>query len=210
VTDVFTSTDRKSHKLDLLWDNDQRFYEGTGDSTQIEYKFPGKSSYSTHVVNDVVSLPKSPGTIFIRMHGAPDGDTSTGRGAIVYDRPATAATFRYVDSSYEAFMLHQKVTVPAHGTTRLRFAVAQEYQAAKVAADARLATAVFAGCTVPNVVGKSLAAAKRAIKKAHCTVGRIKHASSSTIARGVVVAEQPAAGTHVDYGTKVAVIVSKG
>jgi PASTA domain len=210
VTDVFKSTDGKSHKLDLLWDNDERFYRSTGDSTQLEYKFPGQSGYSMHVLGDTVSLPRSGGTMFVRTHGAADGDQATGQGALVYDRPASSAFFRYVESDWEAFTLHQKATIPKHGSTRFRFAYVQGYKAADVAALAKQATTVFKGCTVPNVVGKSLAVAKRAIKKAHCAVGKITHVQSTTIPASRVVFEQPSAKTHVDYGTKVRLGVSVG
>ena len=97
VTDVFTSTDGKKHSLDLLWANNQRFHSSNGDSTQVAYKFPGQSSFSTHAVKDTVSLPKSaPAKILVNVKGAADGDTATGQGAIVYDRPATTAKFNTV------------------------------------------------------------------------------------------------------------------
>ena len=144
VSEVFTSTDSNAHSLDLLWDNNQRFYNSTGDSTQIEYEFPGQSSFSTHATDDAVTVPSSsPGTILIRMHGAADGDTSTGQGAIVYDRPATGATFTNVLSSYGEFTLHQAGSVPAGGSTRFRFAYAQDYHAATVASLATTASTSF-------------------------------------------------------------------
>ncbi len=210
VTDVFKSTNAKSHKLDLLWNNTQRLHWTTGDSTKIEYRFPGQSGYAMHTLGNVVSLPNSGGTMFIRIHGTPAGDMTTGQAAMVYDRPASAATFNYVASDWEGFTLHQKATIPARGSTRFRFAYVQGYTAADVAGLATHATAVFAGCTVPQVVGKKLAAAKTAIKKANCAVGKIRHSASSTIAKGVVVAEAPSAGTHLDYGSKVGLVVSTG
>ena len=90
-TDVFTSTDSKSHSLDLLWEESQRFWGASGNSAEVEYEFPGESSFSTPVVGDTVALPSSAGAVLIRMHGAADGDTSTGQGAIVYDRPVSEA-----------------------------------------------------------------------------------------------------------------------
>ncbi len=209
ITDNFASTDHKSHKLDLLWDNDQRFYRDTGDSTQLEYKFPGQSGYSKHLLADVVNLPSGPGTMFVRMHGAPDGDTATGQGAMVYDRTATAATFNHVDTSYEAFTLHQTATLPAGGFTRFRFAYVHAFTAAKVKSLAQYAAQVFKGTSVPNVVGKTLAAAKKAIAKAHCVVGEVTHVHSAK-PKGTVVSESPKAKTHVDYGTHVDLKVSKG
>jgi len=92
-SDAFTSTDNKSHSIDLLWDNNQRFFKSGGDSTQVAYEFPGQSSFSIHAASDAVSLPaSSPGTILVRMHGAADGETSTGQGAIVYDHSGAELT----------------------------------------------------------------------------------------------------------------------
>lgn len=143
ITDVFTSTDGKPHAVDLLWDNGQHFYGATGDSSQIEYEFPGHSGFSTHLTGDSLSLPSSPGTVLIRMHGAADGDTNTGQGAIVYDRPATAAEFDFISNAFNEFTLHQSVTVPAGGSTRLRFAFVQDYHAASVISLAQTATTAF-------------------------------------------------------------------
>jgi hypothetical protein len=210
ITDVFKSTDGHSHTLDLLWENEQRFQLQSGDSTQTEYEFPGESSFSMQALSDVVNLPSGRGTVFVRVHGAPDGDTATGQGAIVYDRTATAAKFTYATASYEAFTLHQTATVPAGGSVRFRFAYVQSYYAAQVASLAQMARAVFAGTHVPNVVGKRLAAARKALGTAHCAVGKIVHAASRRVAKGKVISEKPKAHTHVDYGTKVRLVVSEG
>ena len=154
VSDVFTSTDAKAHSLDLLWDNNQRFHGSTGDSTQVEYEFPGQSSFSTHAVDDAVSLPaSSPGTILARVHGAADG-ASTGQGAIVYDRPATGAAFTDVETAFSRFSLHQTGTVPAGGSTRFRFAYVQDYHAANVASLAATAATSFLNQVAVSRSGK--------------------------------------------------------
>jgi hypothetical protein len=210
VTDVFKSTDGHSHSLDLLWDNNQRFYSGTGNAEQVEYKFPGENGYSTHVVGDSVSPTSGPGTIFVRMHGAPDGDTATGQGAIVYDRTVSQAFFRYVSTTNESVTLHQTATVPKNGSTTFRVAYAQGYKAAQVASLAKLATAVYKGCTVPNVIGKTLGTAKRSIRHAGCAVGKISYAVSTKAKKGRVVSQTPKAKSHVAYRTKVALVVSEG
>ncbi|HUZ14575.1 MAG TPA: PASTA domain-containing protein [Gaiellaceae bacterium] len=211
VTDVFKSTNGKAHKVDLLWQNDQHFFgPAGGNAGEVEYKFPGQSGYSMHQVGDVVSLPGKPGTIRVRYHGAADGDPTHGRGAIVYDHAATAAKFMYLSPSQSDFTLHQSIKIPANGSVTLRFAYVADFHQAKVDSLARQAAVVFKGCTVPKVIGKSLAAAKKAIRSAHCAVGKITRAQSTTIPAGRVVFERPKAKTHVDYGTKVSLVVSKG
>ena len=289
ITDSFTSTDGKAHSIDLLWDNNQQFWGHSGNSAQVEYEFPGQSAFSTHAAGNSVALPSTPGTIFVRMHGAPDGNTSTGQGAIVYDRPATAATFTFVQSFDSEFSLHQTGTVPAGGSTRFRFAYVQDYQSVNVASMAQEASSAFleqiavsrsgsgsgtvtstpdgiacgkacthgyaygtsvnlttkaakgskfagwsgacAGtqscavttddnvavnakfalkpCVVPNVAGKSLKAAKLAIKKALCSVGKIKVASSK-VKKGHVISQRPRHGKRVKQHTRIGLLVSKG
>jgi PASTA domain-containing protein/List-Bact-rpt repeat protein len=287
ITDTLKSTDGKAHSVDLLWDNNQQFFGPSGDSSQLEYEFPGESSFSTHKTGDTVSLPASPGAIFIRMHGAADGDVSTGRGAIVYDRPATAARFTAITTFGSDFTLHQSGTVPAGGSTRFRFAYVQDYQAALVATRAKTASTLFLNtisvsksgkgkvtssprgiacgktcshgyaygtsvtlkakaaeasrfsgwsgackgnhacklttndnaavkakfvlrpCVVPNVVGKSLSAAKRAIRKAFCSVGKVRTAASSK-RKGLVVSQRPKRGRRLKQHAKVSLVVSRG
>ena len=290
ITDTFTSTDGKPHSLDLLWDNSQHFWGANGDSSKVEYQFPGQTSFATHVAGDAVSLPAAPGTILIRMHGVADGDVSTGQGAIVYDRPATAATFTNVLTYVSELTLHQTGKVPAKGSTRFRFAYVQDYQAANVASLAQAASASFVNtiavkksgkgrgtvksspggivcgkacshsysygtpvtlgavpakgssftgwsgpckgnglcsvsadadltvkatfalrqCVVPNVVGKTLKAAKRLLTHAFCSVGKVTTAQSSTVKQGRVVSQKPTRGKHLRAHTKVALVVSRG
>lgn len=144
VTDVFTSTDGHAHSLDLLWNNAMRFRSNTaGDSSKLAYEFPGQSAFAMHAVGDVVSLPGSPGTILVKMSGAADGNTATGQGAIVYDRPLSAAAFTYVGQGESQFTLHQTGTIPANGSTRFRFAYAQAFKAADLATLAQTATTAF-------------------------------------------------------------------
>ena len=64
-------------------------------------------------------------------------------------------------------------------------------------------------CVVPRVVGKTLSAAKRMLKAAHCGVGKTTKAYSK-LKKGRVATEKPRAGTYLKSGAKVALTVSKG
>jgi hypothetical protein len=85
---------------------------------------------------------------------------------------------------------------------------------------AKTATATFnqilqpsqprASCVVPNVKRKTLAAAKRRIVAAHCSVGRITKARSSTVAKGRVSAQSPKPGKKLAARSKVNLVVSRG
>jgi PASTA domain len=67
-----------------------------------------------------------------------------------------------------------------------------------------------AKCVVPKLEGKKLAAAKSALKSAHCAVGKIRNASSKHVRQGFVISQSPAAGKSLPSGTAVSFTVSKG
>jgi hypothetical protein len=62
----------------------------------------------------------------------------------------------------------------------------------------------------PAVTGDTQAAATTSLTGAGLTVGTVTMASSTTVASGKVISENPAAGTSVDVGSAVSLIVSTG
>jgi uncharacterized repeat protein (TIGR01451 family) len=65
-------------------------------------------------------------------------------------------------------------------------------------------------CLVPNVKRKTLAAAKKAIIHAHCTLGKVRTAYSPRVRRGRVIAQRPAPRARLRFGGRVNLIVSRG
>jgi uncharacterized delta-60 repeat protein len=65
-------------------------------------------------------------------------------------------------------------------------------------------------CRVPNVIGKTLRAARAMIARASCRLGRVGHGASARAPRGHVVAQRPLAGTNLPNGGKVNLVVSLG
>lgn len=65
-------------------------------------------------------------------------------------------------------------------------------------------------CVVPNVKGKTLGAARKAIARAHCTLGKVRLAYSANVRRGRVIAQRPAKGARLRSGAKVNLVVSRG
>ena len=65
-------------------------------------------------------------------------------------------------------------------------------------------------CVVPRVTGKALRAAKRALGKAHCGVGKVRRVHSSRVAAGRVVSQTPRHGRRLVFGAKVSLVVSRG
>ncbi len=63
---------------------------------------------------------------------------------------------------------------------------------------------------VPNVVGSTQSAASAAITTAGLVVGTVTQASSNTVPSGSVISESPVAGTLVNPGSSVNLVVSSG
>jgi hypothetical protein len=137
IIDRYSSTDGQAHQLDLLPENVQRFAPTGGKhAPAIAYRFPGEPTFSTHVSGDVVPFAgATPGAVLVHVEGFPDGDQGTGQGAIVFDRPASPATFNLLENEeFSGFEFHQAATVPASGSTAFRTAYVQAYTSAEVEA----------------------------------------------------------------------------
>lgn len=73
------------------------------------------------------------------------------------------------------------------------------------------ATATFAAkCVVPKVVGLSLKKAKAKIRQAHCRVGKIRKAPSTTKRKGKVLVQKPKRGKVLKPGAKVNLTIGRG
>jgi beta-lactam-binding protein with PASTA domain len=64
-------------------------------------------------------------------------------------------------------------------------------------------------CTVPNVMGRTLRAAKRAVAHANCRIGNTRRAYSR-VKKGRVISETPKPRTVLPNGGKVNLVVSRG
>ena len=71
------------------------------------------------------------------------------------------------------------------------------------------ATFALRPCVVPSVVAKSLKAAKLAIRRGFCSVGKVTTAPS-TLAKGRVVSQRPKHGRKLKQHAKVDLVVSSG
>ncbi|HET6871149.1 MAG TPA: PASTA domain-containing protein [Solirubrobacteraceae bacterium] len=71
-------------------------------------------------------------------------------------------------------------------------------------------TPFVAKCHVPRVKGMKLRAAEKALRKANCKVGKVKHVTSRKLARGRVTSTTPRAGRWLPAGHKIEMLVSTG
>jgi FG-GAP-like repeat/PASTA domain/FG-GAP repeat len=65
-------------------------------------------------------------------------------------------------------------------------------------------------CNVQGATLKSLAAAKQALARGHCRVGKVRRAHSAWVKKGRVISQKPRAGAVVPAGTKVDLVMSLG
>ena len=65
-------------------------------------------------------------------------------------------------------------------------------------------------CTVQDVTGQTVSAAKRTLARANCRVGKIRRAYSKSVKRGRVISQKPKPGTVLPGGGKVNLVVSRG
>ncbi len=145
ITDRYRSTDGHAHKLDLLYENDECLGPNEGSpcsGPNIGYRFPGHHSYAAHTLGDVVHVPKGAGSIYVKVLGAPDGNRSTGQGAITYAQAPTKIVF-IASSSIGEFTMHYATKVAAKGTVTYRFAYATAYTHAQVHKYAQAALAAL-------------------------------------------------------------------
>ena len=65
-------------------------------------------------------------------------------------------------------------------------------------------------CVVPRLRGKTLAAVRTRLVRAHCRLGAVARAYSSIVRRGLIIRQRPAAGTRRTRGAHVSVVLSLG
>jgi hypothetical protein len=65
-------------------------------------------------------------------------------------------------------------------------------------------------CTVPKVVGKRVAPAKRTIARRHCRTGKVGYAYSRKRKRGVVISQSRRPGRVLPARSKINLVVSRG
>jgi hypothetical protein len=70
-------------------------------------------------------------------------------------------------------------------------------------------TIVTQPCIVPSLRGRRLASARRALKKANCTLGKVTRKSARPAKRGRVLSQRPSAGSKLPSGAKVALVVGR-
>ncbi|GJL57658.1 MAG: hypothetical protein NPIRA03_05150 [Nitrospirales bacterium] len=103
------------------------------------------------------------------------------------------------------------VTESSHATVAAGRVISQTPAAgASVAVDSAVSLVVSTGPVVPNVVGKTRAAAQTALSSAGLKLGTVTSANSQTVPIGRVISQTPDPGTKVAADSAVNLVVSLG
>jgi PASTA domain len=201
VTDTWTATDGRHHEIDV-------FYEHRLGGSAPVVSFPWAGGFTAYPPGYAQKPPASaPFTLFTRASAAAaDGDQLNPQGAItLQDRP-TAMRFRTGSALWTQFVRTVTPETPARIAFGFSWATAQADLATLIGQAERALGPTQ--CLVPNLVGKTIVAAKRLLLAGHCKVGTIKKATSRKQRKDRVIQQGRRAGTTLPGGSGVPVLVS--
>jgi photosystem II stability/assembly factor-like uncharacterized protein len=136
----------------------------------------------------------------------------TGSGTVI-SAPAGIDCGSTCDAGFDVASTVTLTATPAHGSSFAGWSGACTGSGTcTVTADAaRSVTSTFdAQCVVPDVRGKTLAAARAALASAKCATGSVRTARSRTVAKGRVITQTPQAGVSLPARSHVDLVVSRG
>ena len=174
---------------------------GTGSGTQTATVNPGQVA-AVAVSPDSASVAARGSRAFVASAADAFGNAVSAASARWSVAPAALGTLSPSSGSSTAF---KAGSTPRSGSVVVTVGGISGRASVKVAAPARLPA-----CVVPKLRGKTLLAARRAVKRRHCALGRVRRAYSSVIRRGRVLSQRPAPGAHRPRGAKVNLTISRG
>ncbi|HJR01551.1 MAG TPA: PASTA domain-containing protein, partial [Methylomirabilota bacterium] len=163
---------------------------------------------TAQIAYTVVSQPAAPSTLTVTTAGTGSGSVSSSPAGIECGATCT-----------HAFALGTQVTLSATAAAGSTFAgwsgACSGTGPCTLTMNAdQSVTATFRAashaCVVPRLKGKTLKAARKALRRAHCALGKVRRAYSSKVKRGRVVAQKPRPGARRRAGAKVALTLSRG
>ena len=201
VTDTYSATDGRHHEIDV-------FYEHRLGGSAPVVSFPWAGGFTSYPPNYTQKPPATaPFSFFTRASAAAvDGDPASAQGAItLQDRP-TALRFKSTTALWTQYVRTVTPETPTVIQFGFSWATSQAELTTLIGAAERALGPTH--CLVPNVVGKTLAAAKRLLVAGHCKAGKVKFATSRTQRKGNVIQQGRRKGTSLTGGSSVALLVS--
>ena len=201
VTDTWTATDGRHHEIDV-------FYEHRLGGTSPVVSFPWAGGFISYPPNYTQKPPPTaPFSFFTRASAAAvDGDVASPQGAItLQDRP-TALRFKSSTAIWTQYVRTVTPQTPTVIQFGFSWATAQADLATLIGQAERVLGPTH--CLVPNVVGKTLATAKRLLLAGHCKAGKVKLATSRKQRKDHVIQQGRRPGTSLQGGSSIALLVS--
>ena len=201
VTDTWSATDGRHHEIDV-------FYEHRLGGTSPVVSFPWAGGFVSYPPNYVQKPPPTaPFSFFMRASAAAvDGDPASPQGAItLQDRP-TALRFKSSTAVWTQYVRTVTPETPSVIQFGFSWATAQADLATLIGQAERALGPTH--CLVPNLVGKTLVAAKRLLLAGHCKAGKVKLATSRKQRKDHIIQQGRRPGTTLQGGSAVALLVS--
>ncbi len=230
ATVSFSSSD-SGQKIGPVHDNGNGTYTttitasekvGTATITATDESDPAKPSHNTTLTQDppkvhvsvnpssITADGKSTATATVTLtgvHGEPVSDQDV---VVTTSGPASAgAVTDGPGGTYAATIAstHSAGTVTVTGTDLSVDPTASAHVALKTKA---APPPPKKGCVVPKLRGDSLGAAKRALRRAHCALGKVTRKAGGKVRKGRVISSRPGKGAHRKRGARIAIVLSRG
>lgn len=144
VTDTYSSTDGRTHALDLEYETD--LYGTAGG-----WELPGQTSFAAQSTGETAGAPPSaPGTIYAIYDTTQAPSLTNPVAAMTFASPYNAITFdNTLWGDQNSALIDYQRTVPACGSVTIQWTYATEASLAQAQADASAAQTTFAGETPP-------------------------------------------------------------
>jgi hypothetical protein len=201
VTDTWSATDGRHHQIDV-------FYEDRLGGSAPVVSFPWAGGFTSYPPGFTQTAPATaPFSFFTRSSpSATDGDANNGQGAItLQDRPTTLR-FRTGAAVWTQYVRTLTPETPSHVSMAFSWAATQLDLTTLIGQAERSLGPTH--CLVPNLVGRSLVDSKRLLLAGHCTIGKIKYATSKVRRKNRVIRQGHRASTTLRGGSSVTLLVS--
>ncbi len=186
-------------------------------SAQVTLRYPSDSltlepsfhAAADHTITIPIGYDMEPGTVDTFMFAHAEAGPSCGAyiGDAVGKLSPGQHTLNWQVKSYKPGTFTLCVTARGYDYDQDALVFASATSQLSVGAQT---PATNTGCRVPNVVGKTLARARRALKQDHCGVGAVAQRNGHTHKPGTVISQSAKPGRHLPDGARVGLVIAAG
>jgi hypothetical protein len=186
-------------------------------SAQVTLRYPSDSlnlepsfhAAADHTITIPIGYDMEPGTVDTFMFAHTEAGPSCGAyiGGVVGKLSPGQHTLNWQVKNYKPGTFTLCVTARGYDAEGDPLVFASATSQLSVDAETPATTT---GCHVPDVVGKTLARARRALKQDHCGVGAVGQRNGHTHKPGTVISQSAKPGRHLPDGARVRLVVAEG